>query len=151
MKLIVNAFVGLDGTMQGPAGPEEYDNPFPPERGGWLVPFSDQLGGVLDTDWFAEPTRSCLTAPPIRSCGRTGARSPTRTTPLPWSSTITANMSCPPHSRRKRPPGRTLISDHMFERVAELTEMPGRELQVHGSLKLAKSLHEAGLVDLSDC
>jgi dihydrofolate reductase len=55
------------------------------------------------------------------------------------------------HSRRKRPPGPTLISDHMFERVAELTEMPGRELQVHGSLKLAKSLHEAGLVDLSDC
>ena len=44
MKLTVNAFVGLDGTMQGPAGPEEYDNPFPPERGGWLVPFSDQLG-----------------------------------------------------------------------------------------------------------
>src|SRR5829696_10463842 len=28
----------------GPAGPEEYDNPFPPERGGWLMPFSDQLG-----------------------------------------------------------------------------------------------------------
>jgi hypothetical protein len=39
----------------------------------------------------------------------------------------------------------------MFERVAELKEMPGRALQVHGSLKLAKSLHEAGLVDLSDC
>jgi propanediol dehydratase small subunit len=39
----------------------------------------------------------------------------------------------------------------MFERVAELTEMPGRELQVHGSLKLAKSLHEASLVALSDC
>jgi dihydrofolate reductase len=53
VRLTVNAFVGLDGTMQGPAGPEEYDNPFPPERGGWLVPFSDQLGGVLDTDWFA--------------------------------------------------------------------------------------------------
>jgi hypothetical protein len=44
VKLTVNAFVGLDGTMQGPAGPEEYDNPFPPERGGWLMPFSDQLG-----------------------------------------------------------------------------------------------------------
>jgi hypothetical protein len=41
VKLTTNAFVGLDGTMQGPA---EYDNPFPPERGGWLMPFSDQLG-----------------------------------------------------------------------------------------------------------
>jgi hypothetical protein len=34
MLLTVNAFVSLDGTMQGPAGPEEYDNSFPPERGG---------------------------------------------------------------------------------------------------------------------
>jgi hypothetical protein len=151
VKLTVNAFVGLDGTMQGPAGPEEYDNPFPPERGGWLVPFSDHWAAFSTPIGSPEPTRSCLAAPTIRSCGCTGARSPTRTTPLPRSSTITANMSCPPHSRRKRPPGPTLISDHMFERVAELTEMPGRELQVHGSLKLARSLHEAGLVDLSDC
>jgi hypothetical protein len=34
MLLTVNAFVSLDGTMQGPAGPEEHDNSFPPERGG---------------------------------------------------------------------------------------------------------------------
>jgi dihydrofolate reductase len=137
--------------MQGPAGPEEYDNPFPPERGGWLVPFSDQLGGVLDTDWFARADAMLL--------GRT-----TYQIMRPhWSQITDSNDPVAAvlnnHRKyvvsttltRKRPPGPTLVSDHMSERVGRTAEMPGRELQVHGSLKLAKSLHEAGLVDLSDC
>lgn len=32
--------------------------------------------------------------------------------------------------------------------VRRLKELPGRELQVHGSWKLVQALHEAGLVDV---
>jgi dihydrofolate reductase len=116
-----------------------------------LMPFSDQLGGVLDTDWFARADAILL--------GRTTCQimrphwSQITDSDDPVAAVLNNHRKyvVSTHSRRKRPPGPTLISDHMFERVAELTEMPGRELQVHGSLKLAKSLHEAGLVDLSDC
>jgi hypothetical protein len=60
--------------MQGRARPEEYDNPFPPEWGGWLMPFSDQLGGVLDTDWFARADAILLGRTSYQIIGRTGAR-----------------------------------------------------------------------------
>ena len=115
------------------------------------MPFSDQLGR-RSRHRLVRPSRRDPAWPHHYQIMRSHWSQITDSDdPVPRSSTITANMSCPPQSRRKRPPGPTLISDHMFERVAELTEMPGRELQVHGSLKLAKSLHEAGLVDLSDC
>jgi dihydrofolate reductase len=150
MLLTVNAFVSLDGTIQGPAGPEEYDRSFPAERGGWLVPFADQLGGVVDTDWFAladaillgrttyqimQPHWSQVTDPddPVATVLNIYPKYVVSSTLTPEAATW-ANTE--------------LISDKVFERVAELKQAAGRELQVHGSLKLAKSLHQAGLVDL---
>jgi dihydrofolate reductase len=143
MLLTVNAFVSLDGTIQGPAGPEEYDRSFPAERGGWLVPFADQLGGVVDTDWFAladaillgrttyqimQPHWSQVTDPddPVATVLNTYPKYVVSSTLTPEAATW-ANTE--------------LISDKVFERVAELKQAAGRELQVHGSLKLAKSLH----------
>jgi dihydrofolate reductase len=41
-----------------------------------------------------------------------------------------------------------VISDNVVDRVTELKQAPGRELQVHGSWQLAQTLHSAGLVDI---
>jgi dihydrofolate reductase len=149
MLLSVNTFVSLDGVMQGPGAPEEDpSNGF--ERGGWVVPFADQLGGVVDTDWFARADAILL--------GRT-----TYQLMQPYWSSITdtddpvaaALNGLPKYvvSTTLTPQTATwadteVISDDVVDRVTELKQASGRELQVHGSWQLAQTLHEAGLVDI---
>jgi dihydrofolate reductase len=48
-KIIVNAFLTLDGVMQAPGGPDEdRDGGFP--HGGWQAPYSDEVVGRLIVD-----------------------------------------------------------------------------------------------------
>jgi dihydrofolate reductase len=41
----------------------------------------------------------------------------------------------------------TVITEDVVSAVTALKERPGRELQVHGSWQLVRTLHDAGLVD----
>ena len=41
----------------------------------------------------------------------------------------------------------TILSGDVAAQVAELKQQPGREIQVHGSARLAQSLLAAGLID----
>lgn len=41
----------------------------------------------------------------------------------------------------------TILSGNFLEAIDDLKSGPGRELQVHGSHRLARALHDAGLVD----
>jgi hypothetical protein len=52
-KLIVNAFLTLDGVMQAPGGPDE-DREGGFEHGGWQFPYTDDVTGKLITDGFAD-------------------------------------------------------------------------------------------------
>ena len=149
MLLSVNTFVSLDGVMQGPGAPEEDpSNGF--DRGGWVMPFADHLGGVVDDDWFAQADAILL--------GRT-----TYQLMQPYWSTITdpddpvaaALNGLPKYvvSTTLTPERATwanteVISHDVTDRVAQLKQAPGRELQVHGSWQLAQTLHQAGLVDI---
>ena len=149
MLLSVNTFVSLDGVMQGPGAPEEDpSNGF--ERGGWVVPFADQLGGVVDDDWFAyadaillgrttyqlmQPYWSTITEPDNPVAAALNG--------LPKyvvSATLTPETATWDHTE--------VIAQDVTDRVAELKQAPGRELQVHGSWQLAQTLHQAGLVDI---
>ena len=40
-----------------------------------------------------------------------------------------------------------ILSGDVAGRVAELNQRPGRDLQIHGSARLAQSLLAAGLID----
>ena len=53
-KLIVGAFVTLDGVMQAPGGPDE-DRSGGFDHGGWVVPHSDETTGKFIDEIFAEP------------------------------------------------------------------------------------------------
>jgi len=42
----------------------------------------------------------------------------------------------------------TIVSGDVVEEIGKLKELPGAELQVHGSAGLAQTLNQAGLIDL---
>lgn len=53
-KIVVSAFVSIDGVMQAPGGPEE-DTSGGFELGGWTAPFFDENVGAAMGELFAEP------------------------------------------------------------------------------------------------
>ncbi|SDP86852.1 RibD C-terminal domain-containing protein [Phyllobacterium sp. YR620] len=53
-KVIVGAFVSLDGVMQAPGGPEE-DPVGGFEYGGWVAPYFDEKMGEAVGEMFAKP------------------------------------------------------------------------------------------------
>lgn len=53
-KIVVSAFVSVDGVMQAPGGPEE-DRSGGFELGGWTFPFFDETVGGAIGEMFAEP------------------------------------------------------------------------------------------------
>lgn len=53
-KLIVAAFVSLDGVMQAPGGPQE-DTSGGFTYGGWIVPFAEEVFGQAMQALFSQP------------------------------------------------------------------------------------------------
>jgi dihydrofolate reductase len=147
MKLIVHEFLSLDGVMQGPGGiDEDRRNEF--TRGGWIVPFASAPGwGEIVSGWFERadaillgrstydmmfPYWSQVTDPdnPVAAA--------LNSLPKYVVSTSSAALEWA-HSRR--------VQGDLVEQVSALKDSGEGELQVHGSWRLARSLHDAGLVD----
>ena len=147
MQLSVNTFVSIDGVMQGPGGAEE-DTTGGFDRGGWLIPHADaDMGEVVD-GWFAEADAILL--------GRT-----TYDLMHPYWSQVTdpdntvgiALNSLPKYVVSRSLDNAewnstTVLGEDFLDQVRGLKEQPGREIQVHGSWRLAQALHEADLVDV---
>ncbi|WP_433510747.1 dihydrofolate reductase family protein [Nonomuraea sp. CA-143628] len=149
MLLSVNTFVSLDGVMQGPgAADEDRSDGF--DRGGWLVPHASAHTNEVVEGWFREADAFLFGR---TSYGLLGGYWPKVTEPddliatklntLPKyvvSSTLTdeeADWS-----------PTTVLRGDLVDEVRRLKELPGKELQVHGSWKLVQTLHQAGLVDI---
>ncbi|SDO59306.1 Dihydrofolate reductase [Nakamurella panacisegetis] len=146
MELVLTTFLSLDGVMQGPGGPDE-DRSGGFDRGGWLVPFADADMGAIVSAWFADADEILL--------GRI-----TYDMMYSYWSQVTEPGDVvsdrlnhrPKHvvSTTLRDPAwehTSVISSDPVAAVAALMERPGGELQVHGSCALARTLHEAALID----
>lgn len=146
MKLTVNTFLSLDGVMQGPGGKDE-DPSGGFERGGWLVPSADDDMGRIVSAWFAEADAILL--------GRTTFEmmQPYWESVTDPDNAVAAALNGLPKyvvsSTIKDPTwnNTTVLSKGFLEAIGVLKAEFGRELQVHGSYQLARSLHDAGLVD----
>lgn len=146
MKLTTNTNVSVDGVMQGLGGPEE-DRWGGFERGGWAMPHFDSETAALigqvyqraDAFLFDRRTYEIFAGSwgamadsddPIAVALNTRPKyvASTTLTDLQWADT-------------------TVLSGDVAAAVGELKAKPGGELQVVGSLSLARLLLDNDLVD----
>ena len=148
MRLSVNLFMTLDGVCQGPGGPDE-DTRGGFDRGGWLLPHFDDGCGAAVGEWFERATALLLG----RYTYDTFAGHWPHVTDPADQVAATLNGSHK-YVVSSSPAGdawadtTTVLGGDFLDRVRALKAQDGDELQVHGSVRLARTLHEAGLVDV---
>jgi dihydrofolate reductase len=147
MRLILQSFLSLDGVVQAPGGPEE-DPEGQFEHGGWTFPYRDDVfARTTMAGWFDHADAFLLgrrtyeifsrfwpqvtdPADPIASKlnGRPKYVASTTLGTVSWANS-------------------TLLGGDVVGEVGRLKELPGDELQVHGSGGLAQTLIASNLVD----
>lgn len=146
MKLILMQFLTLDGVCQGPGGPDE-DTADGFTQGGWFVPYLDDSFMRRVVDWTVQADAYLFGRRTYEAFAQAWPKATDPNDP------VAASLNGRPkyvasHSHQKadwRPA--TILSGDVAAEVAELKRRPGRELQVHGSARLGRSLLAAGLID----
>jgi dihydrofolate reductase len=144
MKLTVTTFVSMDGVMQAPGGPgEDDDNGFAHE--GWLAPYPDEDFGRFMTGVFEHAEAFLLGRRTYQifaaywpQQGDDPIANPLNALPKHVASTTLTDLDWE---------GASVIRGDLVEGVRELKAAPGKELQVHGSSNLLKTLQQHDLVD----
>jgi dihydrofolate reductase len=146
MRITLTQFVTLDGVSQGPGSPDE-DTSDGFTLGGWLVPYIDQTFVKRTSDWLDLADGLLLGRRTYEAFARDWPRITDPADPftermngLPKyvvTNTLTEATWNPT----------TVLNGDPIRSVAALKVRPGRELQIHGSARLADTLLSAGLVD----
>jgi dihydrofolate reductase len=140
-RLIVNAFVSLDGVMQAPGGPEE-DPVGGFSHGGWAVNY-----------WDEEMMRRMAASPPYELLLGRGtyeifaAHWPYAEGPIADRLNGTRKHVASTTLARLEWNNSTLIAGDVADSVAALKSEDGPEIQVHGSPGLIQTLLRHGLID----
>ena len=146
MRLTLTQFLSVDGVSQGPGSPDE-DTSDGFTQGGWFVPFLDEAFVQLAAKWLGEADALLFGRRTYDNFARdwpqmTDPDDPFAATmnglPKYVASHTLANADWTPT---------TILSGDIPAHVSELKAQPGRELQIHGSARLAQSLLAAGLID----
>jgi dihydrofolate reductase len=146
MRLSSTMFLSLDNVVQGPGGPTE-DTSDGFDRGGWLVPFADEVMGEQMVEWFALAGAFLLG----RRTYQIFASYWPRVTD-PGDPIATALNTLPKHVVTTTLStvdwlNSSIISGDVVKRIQTLKEQPGAELQVHGSPTLVRFLMAERLLD----
>jgi len=139
MKLIVNAFVTLDGVMQAPGGPDEdRDGGF--RYGGWSFPYFDSAMGETVGRSLAKASAFLLGR---RTYDIFAAYWPTAKQDLEVAEILNSRPKYVASRTLAKPAWQhtTVLDGDLAAAVARLKGQPGDELNVQGSATLLQALH----------
>ncbi|ORT58273.1 dihydrofolate reductase family protein [Streptomyces sp. CB03238] len=145
-KLTLTTFMTLDGVMQAPGGPDE-DRTDGFEYGGWSVPFADEDFGRFMDEVFGRVDAFLLGRRTYEIFASYWPKVTDENDPIAsrLNSLPKYVVSRTLHNAEWN--NSTVISGDLTEEVERLKQRPGREIQVHGSARLAQSLIALGLLD----
>jgi dihydrofolate reductase len=146
MKLTLLQFMTLDGVTQGPGAPDE-DTSGGFTQGGWFVPHMDERFIQLAATWLGEADALMFGRRTYDNFSRAW---PNITDPdNPFTDKMNGLPKYVASNSLKTADWNptTIISGDVPAQVAEVKRQPGREIQIHGSARLAQSLLAAGLID----
>jgi dihydrofolate reductase len=146
MRVTLTTFLTMDGVMQSPGAPQE-DPRDGFDLGGWLPPHFDEETGLYMNEVFDQAGAFLLGRftyeafagfwPTVTDPGnRVGSQ--LNSLPKYVATSTVKDFSWP---------GSVPLSGDIAQEVAELKRKPGRELQIHGSGALARSLMSHDLID----
>jgi dihydrofolate reductase len=154
MRIVISEFISLDGVVQAPGGPDEdTDGGF--RHGGWSMPFFDPevmggfIGGAMEhTDAILQGRRTWQVM-----AGAWPERSADDDPFTDWMNTVpkyVVSDSLSEDDVTKWSPTTIIRRDALAPKVAELREQPGGDVNIMGSVTVARALLAAGLVDELD-
>jgi len=146
MKLILMEFLSLDGVAQGPGSPDEdLSDGF--TQGGWLVPHMDEQFVRLVANWLNEVDAFLFGRRTYENFSRDWPKVTDPDDPFAGKLNGLPKYVASNTLAKADWAPTTILSGDVPAQVAELKRQPGRELQIHGSARLAQSVLAAGLID----
>ena len=139
-------FVTLDGVSQGPGSPgEDTSDGF--SQGGWFVPHLDEEFVQQAADWLGQADALLFGRRTYDNFARDWPRITDPDDPFSEKMNGLPKYVASHSLKQASWAPTTILSGDVAAQVAELKRQPGRELQIHGSARLAQSLLAAGLID----
>jgi dihydrofolate reductase len=146
MRLTVTTFITLDGVYQAPGGPGE-DDEGGFRHGGWSFPYADEDFGAAIAGWFSEADAFLLGRKTYDIFASHWPKVTDDADP------VASRLNALPKyvvSGSQRPLGwrnSHLVTGDVPAEIGKLKQLPGNELQVHGSGNLVHTLIRHGLPD----
>ena len=146
MRLTSTMFLSVDGVYQGPGGPTE-DQRDGFERGGWLAPHFDEAGGKFINEIFDQADAFLLGRRTYEIFAGYWPKVTDATDPVASRLNTLPKYVVSRSLRSADWQNSTVVNGDLPTEIEKLKQQPGRELQIHGSGALLRSLLEKDLVD----